>query len=240
MDDSIFIEGLIHLYNALVDFNMFSVFVRLTLSALVGGCIGNERGRNGRAAGLRTHILVCIGATLTTLLGLYTTQVLNYNTDPLRIGAQVISGIGFLGAGTILMRGKMHVLGLTTAAGLWTTATIGLCIGIGFYWGALLGFLVMLFTMFSLSKNEHYDQKRHHLRTSQSFYLEISDMKKVNALHDVVSGEYVHLNVVAAKSTMQCHIGIELTTTSRTKPAHVLMTELRELDYVLLMVPVVI
>lgn len=224
--------------STLMEFNMVSTAVRIILSALVGGCIGNERGRNGRAAGLRTHILVCVGATLTTLMGLYTTEILGFNSDPLRIGAQVISGIGFLGAGTILMRGKMHVLGLTTAAGLWTTATIGLCLGIGYYWGAFMAFLVMLFTMFNLSKSEGHDHKR---SSSQSFYLEISDMRKVNDLHDMVAHENVHLHVVAAKSTMPCHIGIELTTTIRTtKDYDLLMAEIRELEYVLLMIPVVI
>lgn len=223
-----------------IEFNTFSVTVRVLLSALMGGLIGNERGRTGRPAGLRTHILVCTGATLTTLMGVYTAEVLGYPNDPLRVGAQVISGIGFLGAGTILMRGKMHVLGLTTAAGLWTTATLGLCLGIGFYWGAILGFLVILFAMLYLTRAEVFDQKRNQLRTPQSFYLEIADIDRVNDLHDMMSGEYVHLHIVTAKSGMAQHIGIELTTTSRTKASDILMYELRDLDYITFVVPVII
>ncbi len=229
-----------HLNTLFIEFNTFSATFRILLSALIGGCIGNERGRTGRPAGLRTHILVCTGATLTTLMGIYTCEVLGYPNDPLRVGAQVISGIGFLGAGTILMRGKTHVLGLTTAAGLWTTATLGLCLGIGFYLGAILGCLIILFSMFYLSKAEVFDKKRNKLRIPQSFYLEISDVERVNDLHDMMSGEYVHLHIVTAKTGMCSHIGVELTTTSRTKPSDILMHELRDLDYIMFVVPVVI
>lgn len=89
------------------------------MAALLGGIIGYERERHGRAAGLRTHILVCIGSATAVIGGLYVAYQLGFSNDPLRAGAQVISGIGFLGAGTILTRNGDHVIGLTTAAGLW-------------------------------------------------------------------------------------------------------------------------
>jgi putative Mg2+ transporter-C (MgtC) family protein len=94
------------------DFNIVSMMLRLLLAFLCGGMIGMERGKRGRAAGFRTHILVCLGAAMTVMTGLFAVQTLDINSDPLRIGAQVISGIGFLGAGTILITGNTHVKGL--------------------------------------------------------------------------------------------------------------------------------
>ena len=134
-----------------------SVVVRLALAMLLGGCIGLERGRKRRPAGFRTYMLVCLGATLTVLLSLYEfTMVtgpwsdicaeIGIKTDVSRFGAQVINGIGFLGAGTIIVTGKQEVKGLTTAAGLWASACMGLAIGAGFYECVLLGFLLILLT----------------------------------------------------------------------------------------------
>ena len=116
--------------------NFLSAMVRLLLAAVLGGLIGTERAVKGRAAGMRTHILVCIGSALTALVGLYVTENLGLDSDPMRLSAQVISGIGFLGGGMILVRGRAHITGLTTAAGLWTTAAIGLAMG-ALHWSAL-------------------------------------------------------------------------------------------------------
>ena len=134
-----------------------SVVVRLALAMLLGGCIGLERGRKRRPAGFRTYMLVCLGAALTVLLSLYEfTMVtgpwsdicaeIGIKTDVSRFGAQVINGIGFLGAGTILVTGRQQVKGLTTAAGLWASACTGLAVGAGFYECVLLGFLLILLT----------------------------------------------------------------------------------------------
>lgn len=112
-----------------------SVLLRLSLSVLLGGAIGLERARKNRAAGFRTYMLVCMGATLAMILGQYLAllaQDHGLQTDMSRIGSQVINGIGFLGAGTILVTDKQQVKGLTTAAGLWACAIIGLAIGAGF------------------------------------------------------------------------------------------------------------
>ena len=120
-----------------------SVVVRLALAMLLGGCIGLERGRTRRPAGFRTYMLVCLGAALTVLLSLYEfTMVtgpwsdicaeIGIKTDVSRFGAQVINGIGFLGAGTILVTGRQQVKGLTTAAGLWASASTGHAVGIAF------------------------------------------------------------------------------------------------------------
>ena len=118
--------------------------LRLALAMLLGGCIGLERERKRRPAGFRTYMLVCLGAALTVLLSLYEYTLitgpwsalaaeLGMKTDVSRFGAQVINGIGFLGAGTILVTGRQQVKGLTTAAGLWASACTGLAVGAGFY-----------------------------------------------------------------------------------------------------------
>ena len=125
-------------------FNLVTVTVRLVLAMIIGGVIGLERGKQGRAAGMRTHILVCIGAALTAMIGFYLYDVMDMATDPMRIAAQVISGIGFLGAGTIFIKGRFQITGLTTAAGLWADAVVGLCLGAGFFEAAIVATVLIL------------------------------------------------------------------------------------------------
>ena len=120
------------------EINTISIIFRLLLATLFSGIIGFERGTKKRPAGFRTHILVCIGATMVMITSQYMIDILKVQTDPTRLGAQVISGIGFLGAGTIIVIGRNQVKGLTTAAGLWTCACIGLAIAVGFYEGAII------------------------------------------------------------------------------------------------------
>jgi len=126
--------------------DVLSIFIKLALAMFCGGILGMERGKKNRPAGFCTYMLVCVGATLVMLTNQYLCEM--YGTgDPARLGAQVISGIGFLGAGTIIVTGRNRVKGLTTAAGLWADACLGLAIGVGFYSAALIGctliFLVM-------------------------------------------------------------------------------------------------
>ena len=131
-----------------------SVVLRLGLALILGGLLGLERVRKRRPAGIRTYMLVCVGAALTMFLGQYQTQMLathwaeaaklaKSNQDITRFSAQVINGIGFLGAGTVLVTGKQQVKGLTTAAGLWASACMGIAIGAGFYECVLLAFLLI-------------------------------------------------------------------------------------------------
>lgn len=122
------------------------------MAIIFGGIIGYGRERERRPAGLRTHILVSIGSTLSMITNIYIYEVYNSSSDPTRIGAQVISGIGFLGAGTIIVTGKNKVRGLTTAAGLWACACMGLAIGAGFYSGAIIGCLFIALVTAVLSK----------------------------------------------------------------------------------------
>ena len=123
-----------------------AVALRIFAAVLIGGLIGLERGLKNRAAGLRTYMLVCVGACLIMLTNQYIYQ--SYSTgDPVRMGAQVVSGIGFLGAGTIIVTRRNQIKGLTTAAGLWSAAGVGLALGIGFYEAAVAGAVAVFFVM---------------------------------------------------------------------------------------------
>ena len=124
----------------------------MVLAIICGGAIGIERSMKNRPAGFRTHVLIIIGATTASLTGHYIYLIMNLPTDMSRLGAQVITGLGFIGAGTIIVTGQRTVKGLTTAAGLWATGVVGLAIGAGFYEGAILGTLAILFTETVMSK----------------------------------------------------------------------------------------
>lgn len=137
------------------ELNWVSIVLRLALAIICGGAIGIERGRKGRTAGFRTHVLVCIGAALTVLTNQYMMQYFG-GGDPARLGAQVINGIGFLGAGTIIVTGRHKVKGLTTAAGLWACACMGLAIGIGFYEAAIAACILILFVNSALHRMDNY------------------------------------------------------------------------------------
>jgi len=132
-----------------------SIIVRLCLAILCSGIIGIERGRKGRPAGFRTHVLVCLGSALTVLTNQYMMQYFG-SGDPARLGAQVINGIGFLGAGTIIVTGRHKVKGLTTAAGLWACACMGLAIGIGFYEAAIVACFLIWFVGAALHRLDGY------------------------------------------------------------------------------------
>ena len=120
-----------------------SIVVRLLSAIIVGGLIGLERGMKNRPAGLRTYMLVCIGSCLIMLTNQYIYQYTGAG-DPMRLGAQVVSGIGFLGAGTIIVTGRQEVKGLTTAAALWASACMGLAIGAGFCEGVLAALITII------------------------------------------------------------------------------------------------
>ena len=125
----------------LLEPNLLTLIIRTLLAIICAGVIGFERDAHGSAAGLRTHILVCLGAMIAMSTGVFAAT--HFSGDASRIGAQVVSGIGFLGAGTIMVN-KGHIKGLTTAAGLWTSACIGLAIGTGFYEAAIVGSIAVL------------------------------------------------------------------------------------------------
>ncbi len=195
------------IWEVLKGFNDWSILVRVLLAAAFGGCIGSERGRHGRAAGMRTHILVCLGSAVTAMTGLYAVEVLQYTGDVFRISAQVISGIGFLGAGTILVRNHSIVTGLTTAAGMWATASIGIAIGYGFYIGAVFAALLILIFVPILGRVEY---KR---KLLSSLYVEVDNMPATGVLVENIRallGDTLTVQIVAPKSTCPNHVGLQL------------------------------
>lgn len=148
------------------------------MALVLGGIIGIEREQKQRPAGFRTYVIVCLGATLASVTNIYMFYKFGIS-DPSRIPAQVISGIGFLGAGTIIVTRNTHVKGLTTAAGLWCAATIGIAIGSGFYTGAILCTLAIMFSLRFLSL---YERKVSKNNIRMSVYVEFSESAYIREL----------------------------------------------------------
>lgn len=168
-------------------FNMASVLLRLTLAVVCGGLIGVNREHKRRPAGFRTYMMVCMGAALSMILGQYEDTMLHtllsgafeavgQPTDVTRFGAQVINGIGFLGTGTILITEQREVKGLTTAAGLWATACMGLAIGAGFYEGVILSFVCIFLSIKVLPYVEFFLLSR---SRNMNLYVELTSMERM-------------------------------------------------------------
>ena len=148
-----------------------AVILRIVTAVLVGGLLGLERGMKNRPAGMRTYMLVCVGACLIMLTNQYIFQTFGTG-DPTRMAAQVISGIGFLGAGTIIVTRRNQIKGLTTAAGLWSSAGVGLALGIGFYEAALIGGFAIFCVMTLL---QAFDDRMHRKAKNLEIYLEVNE-----------------------------------------------------------------
>lgn len=172
------------------ELNMFSMMVRVVLAMVVGGIVGFEREKKGRPAGFRTYMLVAVGATLTVILSQYLDYMLNnrwvlasgtigIKTDLSRFGAQVINGVGFLGAGTIIVTGKQEVKGLTTAAGLWASACMGIAIGAGFYECMVMGTLLIVISMKLLPFIENIVMRR---ARNMSIYVGMDSMENLGSV----------------------------------------------------------
>lgn len=206
------------------ELNMLSILLRFLVCIVCGGMIGIEREWKHRTAGLKTHILVCLGAAVCMMTGQYVWVYFgNTGIDPTRIGAQVISGIGFLGVGTIIIKNNTYVKGLTTAAGLWVSACIGLAAGIGFFEVAVIGTFcveLLFFIVRQLNVFEVVRENKIHL------YVEVKDVSNIKELlreikkqecnifkmsiHQSVSGEAGATGVVFGIHGGE-HIGEELT-----------------------------
>ena len=137
-------------------FDMWGAVARLVMAVICGGVIGIEREFKRRPAGFRTHILICLGASITTLTSQYLYLEMGMFTDLARLGAQVIAGIGFIGAGTIIVTKRRQVKGLTTAAGLVASAVLGLAIGAGYFEAALIATVLILIVELLLSRLEYF------------------------------------------------------------------------------------
>ncbi|MBR5897686.1 MAG: MgtC/SapB family protein [Lachnospiraceae bacterium] len=147
-----------------------AIFLRITVAVILGGILGLERGLKNRPAGLRTYMLVCVGSCLIMLTNQYIFQTYQVG-DPVRMGAQVVSGIGFLGAGTIVVTRRNQIKGLTTAAGLWAAAAVGLAIGVGLYEAGILSGLVIFLV---LSLVHRWDSQMRKTSKVMEIYVELS------------------------------------------------------------------
>ena len=187
---------------------LWSALLRTFLALIAGSIMGMERGRQGRAAGMRTHILVCLGATLTAMVGIYANETLGFNNDPLRVSAQVISGIGFLGVGTIMLKGRFQITGLTTAAGLWCVAAIGLALGIGYYEGAAVTFVTAMLAITVMHRFEYKITRRN---TRFGIYVEIRSDTQVRKMINFLEENYrvTDVQVTQPRSGTSGNIGIE-------------------------------
>lgn len=155
---------------ALREVTYVAIAIRIISAFVLGGIIGLERGMKNRPAGLRTYMLVCVGSCLIMLTNQYIYQVFGAG-DPVRMGAQVVSGIGFLGAGTIVVTKRNQIKGLTTAAGLWAAAAVGLALGIGFYEAAFLGG-TLVFVIITVIHS--WDNQIHRFSKTAEVYVELS------------------------------------------------------------------
>ncbi len=192
----------------MTDINPLTTLIKLVIATIMAGTIGLERGKQGRAAGMRTHILVCIGATLASVMGFFVHDMLNGSGDPLRVAAQVISGIGFLGVGTILIKGRFQITGLTTSAGLWVVGAIGLALGAGFYSGAIITFGVTMATITLIGKLEGKLNKKY---SRYGIYVEIDSDKHVRKTIDFLNTHLIvsDIQVTAPRSGTSGNVGIE-------------------------------
>lgn len=183
------------------ELNLFSMMLRILLAMAMGGVIGLERERKGRAAGFRTYMLVALGAAVTMIMSQFLTLMLDSfmseaqaiignRTDVVRLGTQVISGTGFLAAGTILVTGKQEVKGLTTAAGLWASACMGLAAGAGFLECVLVSFLLILLSIrvFPVIESTILNRSR-----NMMIYLETENIVQLSSVINFIKREDIRV-----------------------------------------------
>ena len=202
------------------DLNALSIMIRLLMAIICGGIIGLERGIRGQAAGCRTHMLVCIGSALVMMTNIFAVNSYGGGTDPTRLGAQVVSGIGFLGAGTILITSKHQIKGLTTAAGLWASACMGLAIGIGFYELAIIGNIFIFLVIGILNK---FDSIIYGKSKVMEIYVELSGpevLQNIIAYARENSYEIKHIQVVKNKAVDSLVTGTIFTLKTKEKCDH--------------------
>lgn len=214
METMIFSNINLHMWSDLN--NVWAFVIKMVLAMVCSAVIGIERESKHRPAGLRTHVIVCIASTLIMSLGiLLKNRYLESapNIDPARLAAQIISGIGFLGAGTII-KGRDTVFGLTTAATLWSVACIGIAVGSGYYLEAIAATLCILIVLRLINFLENYYQKKHS-RYIVGMYMDgpIENLKKLSTVLDysAITVDYIHLkgiNEEKGKELMSIEVGL--------------------------------
>ncbi|MBQ2270993.1 MAG: MgtC/SapB family protein [Firmicutes bacterium] len=217
------------------DLTMTSIFLRMVLSVICGGFIGLERTYKRHDAGFRTHILICIGACMTTLIGQYLSLVMGYYTDITRLGAQVIAGVGFIGAGAIIVTQREQVKGLTTAAGLWASAIVGLSLGAGFFEGGLYTTLLILIAELYLSKLEYYIFRHSKEMNLYLEYVDSSTLELILALFRTKGITVQNMEVTRSKGSERHNAGaLMLLRLNDTITPKDLLLRLNEMDGILL------
>lgn len=209
------------LIRTLSELNAVSTVVRIVLSVLFGALIGYDRGKHGRAAGLRTHMLVALGSAMSSIIGIYMTEHSVTGGDPTRIAAGVVSGIGFLCAGIILVKSSSKVTGLTTAAGMWATSTIGLAVGAGLYLAAAAAIFVLLLTLTCMTRIEANQKK------DSRYIFEVSDAALVNEIIARIQEKYPSchsFDVMTAKSNVPGRVGLAVNIMSAAGDSDVIET----------------
>ena len=179
-----------YVFDGLRDVTVLSTTVRMVLAVLCGGIIGIEREYKRRPAGFRTHILICLGATMTTLTSQFLYLNMHYYTDMARLGAQVVAGMGFIGAGTIIVTRRQRVKGLTTAAGLWASACMGLAIGAGFDACVLPGLVLICLCVRVLPALEAVKVEN---ARNMNLYIEFTSMDDVGLILGCIKAQNVDI-----------------------------------------------
>ena len=192
-------EYFIKAMDTIRDVTPLSVALRIFLAVIIGGLLGLERGMKNRPAGMRTYMLVCVGACSIMLTNQYVYQVF-HTGDPTRLAAQVVSGIGFLGAGTIIVTRRNQIKGLTTAAGLWSSAGVGLALGIGFYEAAVVGGFAIFSVMTLLQK---MDNRVHRKTKTVEVYIEIDESLTLGKLMQAIRERDLEVQDVQRESDLE-------------------------------------
>ena len=201
---------LMQIFPALKELSFFSMLLRFLTACICGGVIGYCRGIHQRPAGFRTHVLVCLGAASTVVMSQFCVQVLATPGDTLRIPAQVISGIGFLGAGCIIHMGsnRTHTTGVTTAAGLWATGGMGLLAGCGYLECAALMCLIMYLVQGPLYRLDSSYVKR---AVTLMAYVEVDSNFRLSAIIRELNQHHLQLNAIDPFGTKDdAHVGYKM------------------------------
>lgn len=213
------------------DFGMISIIIRLSLAMCVGLVVGIDREMKRRVAGIKTHILVCVGAAMVMITSQY--MLTRFGTgDPARLGAQVISGVGFLGVGTIIVTGRNQVRGLTTAASIWACACLGLAAGIGFIEGVVAALVFIVFTLKVLGKLDKVVQK--HAREID-FYIEFENNEGLNKFSEKMKADgnrIVKIQVGKCEGEGECPNALVNIRVKDRDRMNVFFAEIRHLTYV--------
>ena len=219
----------------LEEFNNVSIIIRLIMATMFGALVGLERGSHGKSAGIRTFSLVCLGSAIVMITNEFLLRFYG-NADVSRMGASVVSGVGFLGVGTIIVTGRNYVKGLTTAASLWATSGLGLVVGAGYIIAAVTMLILLFFIMTVLSGiSRHTDS----LVPIVHLYLEVSKDKGIETLKQYATDNDYKITSMSRQQKLSLHdedipILLEMNTRKRKKHEEIIdsLSLLEDIHYI--------